>query len=621
LGPWLVEPSLNSVSRSGSSIRLAPKVMGVLVCLAEKAGEPVPKETLIQTVWPDTFVGDDVLKGYISDLRRVLEDDAREPKIIQTIPKGGYRLIAPIEWVNGARDTLATRHERKTPPVRPANLRSLWTAGLAVIATALLFLLLAAFNVGGLRNWLRTGGTPQIHSLAVLPLRSLSSDPNQEYFSDGLTDGLITDLAQIDSLQVISHTSTIQYKDTKKSLPEIARELNVDGIIEGTIQRSGDRVRVNAQLIYGPSDRHLWANSYERDLRDVFALERDVTQDIANQIRARLAAPKPTQRAEPRTVDPKVLEAYLQGNYHLGRYGEGAGQDEQGRAAEYFQRAIDADPNFAPAFVGLSRAHQQLLRGSSEDAAIARKAAEKAVELDPNSSDTHAALGFMKWQPYLDWRGAEEHLRRAVALNPNNADARYQLGLLLIVTGRADAGLRECKVGQQLNPISDESSMCFFQVRDYDSSMAVQKLMLEKDPSNGVLHCFLFNNYYKKGMQKEAMAEMAACWRLFGSAEGAARIERALAVSGPRAAVQEWAKALEELQRAHQAFLPGNLAVAYTILGNKDRAFYCLEQAYEHREMVSIDGGIFFLSSDPMYDPLRSDPRFKDLIRRVGLPQ
>ena len=622
LGPWLVEPSLNTVSRNGSSIHLSPKVMGVLVCLAQHAGDPVPKETLLQTVWPDTFVGDDVLKGCISELRRALEDDARDSRIIQTIPKSGYRLIAPVEWMNGARGTTAERYEPGTSPVRPATARRLRTAGLAAIAAVLLFLLLVAFNIGGVQARLRAGGrSPQIHSVAVLPLRNLSSDASQEYLSDGLTDGLITDLAQAGSLQVISHTSTSRYKDSKKSLPEIARELNVDGIIEGTVQRSGDRVRITAQLIYGPSDRHVWANTYERDLRDVFALERDVAQDITNQIQERVAKPQRKPPAQPMPLDPKVLEAYLQGSYHLGRYGEGSGEVEQEKAAEYLQRVIDADPNFAPAYVGLAWAHMDLLRGSREDATIARKSAEKAVELDPNYSDAHSTLAFLKWQPGLDWRGAEEEFEKAIALNPNNAGARNSLCSLLIVLGRAEEGLRECSLAQQLDPNGDNSSAGLFQTHHYDEAIAILRLMLQKYPNNGELHCYLFGPYFRKKMEKEAFEEMAQCWSLFGFSQAASNIRHALVISGYRGAARQWAKEVEHLQQTKQAYLPGNLAEAYTMLGDKDRAFYWLNQAYEHREMVSVDGGVFFLGSNPMYDPLRSDPRFKDLLRRVGLSQ
>ena len=240
---------------------------------------------------------------------------------------------------------------------------------------------------------------------------NLSGDPAQEYLSDGITDALTTDLAEIGSLKVISHTSVMQYKNTKKSLPEIARELNVDGIIEGTVQRFGDRVRVTAQLMHGPSDRQLWSKSYERDLRDVFDLERDVTGDIAFQVQARLTTPEHDRPAQPRQVEPRVLEAYLQGNDHLGRSwvgskGEGFGWDEElDKAAEDFQKAIDADPNFAPAYNGLASAYQERLNGSSEGAAIARGAAEKAAELDPNYSDAQATLGKIKCNPI--WTGVE----------------------------------------------------------------------------------------------------------------------------------------------------------------------------------------------------------------------
>jgi len=620
VGSWLVEPSLNTISRNGTTIRIEPKVMEVLVCLAQHAGESLAKEKLLQEVWPGTFVTDDALKRCILELRRVFQDDAQEPRVIQTIPKRGYRLVAPVELIDAIEHVPAQLPSTRGD--RAAGVGAKWWVGTLTSGLALLLILLTVLNVGGIRQrLLGRSGVPTIHSLAVLPLQNLSNDPAQEYFSDGMTDALITDLAQIGSLKVISRTSTMNYKKTSKPLPEIARELNVDGIVEGTVQRSGDRVRITAQLIYGPSDKHVWADSYEGDIRDMFALERDVTQDIANQIQARLTTPKQGSPAQPRPVDPKVLEAYLQGHYHLRRYGEGSGQEEQKKAAQCFQQAIDADPNFAPAYNGLSLAHQQLLRGSSEDAAIARRAAERAVELDPNYSEARATLAFIKWQPDLDWQGAEKEFKRAIALNSNNAGAHYVFGLLLIVMGRGEEGLRECKIAQQLDPNSDNSSLALYQARDYDGSIAILPMMLQKDPNNGFLHCFLFSDYSKKGMYKEAIEELAQCFSLFGSPKGAANMRHAFSVSGYRGAIRQWATEVEHLQATKQGFFPGNLARAYTILGDKDRAFYWLEQAYEHREMVSADDGVFFLKSEPVYDPIRSDPRFKDLLRRVGLPQ
>lgn len=617
LGPWLVEPSLNSVSRRDLSVHLSPKVMAVLVCLAEHAGDAVSKEILFETVWPNTFVGDDVLKGYISDLRRVLEDDAREPKIIQTIPKSGYRLVVRVEWVDQIEPI--ARQGSETAPASSGNNSRLRVGALASAAAVLLLVFLGAFNVGGVRTWLSAGRTPQIRSIAVLPLRSLSSDPSQEYFADGLTDTLITDLAQIGSIKVISHTSTMQYKNTKKSLPEIARELNVDGIVEGTVQRSADRVRITAQLLYGPSDKHLWANTYEGDLRDLFGLEREVTEDVARQVRAQLTAAEQRQLAQPRPLDSKVLEAYLQGNFHLNRYGEGSGQYELKKAAEYFQQAIGADPNFAPAYGGLASAHVNLPMASAEDLALAKRTAEKAIELDPNYAGARSTLGLIKWQGYLDWRGAEKELRQAITVSPNNAGAHHLLSLLLIVMGHTNEGLRECKIAQQLDPNNDHSSMCLFHTRNYDASIAILRMLLQKDPHNGFFHCYLFLNYAEKNMEKESIDELTQCYSLFGFSQGAANVKRAFAVAGYKGAIRQWAKELDHLQATKQAYLPGMLTKAYGILGDKDRAFYWLEHAYQHQETALLDSGVAYLSTDPGFDPLRSDPRFKDLLRRIGL--
>ena len=278
---WLVEPRLNAVSRNGVTVHLEPKVMEVLVYLAQHAGEPVPKEKLLQAIWPDTFVTDDVLKRSIVELRRVFEDHARESRIIQTIPKRGYRLIARVGSANGAQ---VTWPGPRSPESRRPSRAWLLISGMC---TALFIIGLTALNESGLREWLARRNVSQIRSVAVLPLENLSGDPNQEYFSDGLTDVLINDLAQIGSLKVISRTSSMQYKETKKSLPEIARELNVDAIVEGTVQRSGNRVRITAQLVEASSDKHVWANSYELEIRDIFTLERDVTDEISQQVRAR----------------------------------------------------------------------------------------------------------------------------------------------------------------------------------------------------------------------------------------------------------------------------------------------------------------------------------------------
>ena len=619
LGPWLVQPTLDTAVRNGMTSHLTPKAMEVLVCLAEHAGEPVAKEKLLQTVWPDTFVGDDVLKGSIAELRRVFEDDAKDPRFVQTIAKRGYRLIAPVEWVD--REQRASAEQLKADTVRVTGARNhkLWIVGSLVASAALLFVLLGVFDVGGLHKRLGASAGPQIHSLAVLPLRNLSSDPNQEYFSDGLTDELITDLAQIGSIKVISHTSTMQYRDAKKPLPEIARELNVDGIIEGTVQRSGNRVRITAQLIHGPSDKHLWANSYERDTRDIFALEHDVTEDIANQVQARVVTPARTPRAQARPVNTKALDAYLEGTYHMHRVGHGSVDEELNKAAEYFQQAIDADPNFAPAYLGLSDAVGSHLRNSIERAAGSKSPLDKAVELDPTSSQAWGELASYKLYYLLDWSGAEKDFRHAIALNPNDADAHEGLSQYLYAMGRLDEAWNESQITQELDPNQEHLSGGLFARREYDRQIEVLSRWIERHSDDGDAYWNLYWGYVLKGMHKPAIEALERAVTLLGLPETADRIQQTFATSGYEAAIRAFAQELERLASDKQVFLPGFTAEAYAVVGDKDRAFYWLEQAYQHRELAGREPGLVFLKVDPMFDSLRSDPRYKDLLRRIGL--
>lgn len=613
ISDWLIEPRLNAVSRNGTTVHLEPKVMAVLLCLAERTGEPVSKEELLQAVWRDTFVTEDVLKRAVFELRRVFEDDAHESRIIQTIPKTGYRLIVPVEPVSGVEKAVPARVREV-----PMGSRRRWAlaGGLGAL------LILVAFGGYMLRERLgNKSSPPRIRSIAVLPLDSLSGDAAQEYLSDGMTDALITDLAQIGSLRVISRTSSMQYKQTKKSLPEIARELKVDGIIEGTVQRSGDRVRVTAQLIDGRSDQHLWANSYEGDFRDLFALERDVTGDIAHKVQVRITSSSQSGPPQPQAPNPKALEAYLQGTYHLNAYGRGAGEQEMKDAAEYFQRAIDADPNFVLAYIGMARAHADLPISSPEHAAIRRKAAEKALALDPKSGEALGILANIRWERDLDWSGAEQEYRQSIGLNPNNALVRDQFCTLLAETGRTEEASLECQIAQELEPNKPRLPYVFYWRGEYDRSIAMLGMMAEQHPDDGELHYLLFENYTLKGSQKESIQELERALMLYGYSETAGKIHRAFAASGYEEAMQQFTKDFERLHAAKQMFMPVNLADVYATSGDEDRAFYWLEQAYAHRDMIATGEPLDYVLVDPMLNPLRSDPRFKDLVRRVGRPQ
>jgi TolB-like protein/DNA-binding winged helix-turn-helix (wHTH) protein len=607
--------------KAGKRIKLQEQPCQILALLLEHPGELVPREELKRKLWPsDRFVDfDHGVNIAINKLRDALGDSAEKPRFIQTLPRRGYRFIGPMHGADGGSPAEMALPTVVAPALSPRRYRALTFTVLGLLLTAVSVF---SLDLGNLRSRLLLKlNPPTIRSVAVLPLVNLSNDPDQEYFSDGMTDALITDLAQINSLKVISRTSSMQYKQTRESLPEIARELGVDGIIEGTVQRSGDRLRITAQLIYGPSDKHLWANSYERNTRDIFALEREVTEDIARQVQARLTSKPGASQTLPQPMDPKALEAFLQGNYHMNKQWSGSGDDEKKKAAEYFQQAIAADPNFAPAYRGLALAHENRLLGSREDFVIARKAVEKAMEIDPHYSPGQVHLAVTKWTPGLDWKGAEDDLRQAVALNPNLASGHSALCNLLIVMGHPDEGLRECRIAQRVEPFDEDSALGLYMGRDFDGSIAMLRMMLQKDPKDGFAHCFIFPNYMMKGMDKESIQELGQCFSLFGQPEMAANIQRAFEALGYRAAIREWASEMERLQETHQAYLPANLAMAYAILGDKDRAFHWLEQAYEHREMTSFDEGIFYLGAEPLFDPLRSDPRFGDLLRRVGLSQ
>jgi TolB-like protein/DNA-binding winged helix-turn-helix (wHTH) protein len=619
-GVFEVDLEAGELRKSGMRQKLVGHPFQVLQLLLERPQEIVTREELQQRLWPqDTFVDYDLaLRKAVNRLREVLGDDAENPRFIETIHRRGYRFIAPVDGNETAPVSASEEIGSAEAGAEPQSSRALRMGIVLGLAGAAFLLVLLGFMPD--KFWKRLSGQnaiPQIRSIAVLPLQSLSGDVAQEYFSDGMTDALITDLAQIGSLRVISRTSSMQYQQTKKSLPQIARELNVDGIIEGTVQRSGDRVRITAQLIYGPSDKHLWANSYERDMRDVFVLEREVTEDIARQVQARLTTENQARRAYPQPVNPKALEAYLQGTYHLWRKGSGS------KAAEYFQQAIDADPNFALAYSRLASSHIFVLWPTMEDAKIVKSSSEKALELDPQSSDVRQAAAYLLNQFAWDWSGAEEENRRAIALNPNNADAYDNLCDIHFIERRKEEGLKECEIAQELDPQSDHLVRPLYLSGQNDRAIEMSRMVLRVNPDDVGAHYYgLHLNYVAKGMYKESVPELEKVIALVGFPEAAARVHQAFVVSGYQGAMRQWAKELERLIATHQAYFPVILARTYTTLGDKDRAFYWLEEAYKHRDIhsVSLDSSLASINVDPSFAPLRPDPRYKDLLRRMGLP-
>jgi TolB-like protein/DNA-binding winged helix-turn-helix (wHTH) protein len=623
VGPWLVQPSLNTISQNGTSNRVERKMMEVLVCLAEHTGEVVPKEKLLQTVWPDTFVSDDVLKRSVSELRHVFGDDAHDSRVIQTIPRRGYRLVAAVHRTNGV------------PLVRPTELpgatetdsrrRSrLGAVGGVLGLIALMVACAVTFNVAGIREWLLPSlPTASIHSLAVLPLASLSNDPIQEYFADGVTDALITDLAQISALKIVSRTTVMRYKKTDKPLPLIARELNVDGIVEGTVQRSGDRVRITAQLIYGPADRHLWAQSLERDMKDMLALQSTVASEIANEIQIKVTPEEQARLKKVRHVNPKALDAFVKARFHLDQAGKLefykdkrlAQQEEIGNAVSYLDRAMQEDPNYIPAYV----AHFDLVDAANisrlEFLPKTKAALTKAVELDETSVEAHLALAKLLMQYEYDWSGAEREYRRAIQLNPNSAEAHAQYTDYLGNVGRATDSRKERELAQALDPAHDYR-MCIGPLRcDYtvDQNQGILDLMASGDPFAIGTQA---KDYAIAGRYRESVDMWERCLSMYGWHDFVQVLKHADAKGGPKFAMREWMRAAEEHLRSHDNFPVFVMAFTYASLGDKDHAFEWLEKAVAQRNWC-----IIYLKVDDVWDPLRSDARFTNLLQRVGLPQ
>jgi TolB-like protein/Tfp pilus assembly protein PilF len=481
--------------------------------------------------------------------------------------------------------------------------------------------LFVALDIGGLRRRLLTTGTPRkIQSIAVLPLENLSGDPSQEYFADGMTEALITDLGKMEELRVISRTSTMHYKGTHKTLPQIGRELNVDAVVEGAVMRSGNRVRITAQLVQAASDRHLWAESYERDLRDVLTLQDEVARTIANEVKIKLSPQEQIRLASARPVDPEALEAYLKGRYEWNKWSE----EGLKKSIEYFEQAIQKDANYAQAWAGLSDAYQFLSLWDSSPAEVAmpkaKAAALKAVDLDDTLSDAHVALSGVLW-PY-ERSVAEKEVQRAIALNPNNAWAHQLYGYQLSSVARFDEAIAEMKRALELDPLAPNKhqslAATLYRAGRYDEALQLFHEVPDPDANSERRHRFNAAIYERKGLQKEAIAEWLTALRFAGEKDLAEQVERKYVSSGYSEAKKTflWGDIKEKQKtRARNGFgQTGWIAADYALLGEKNKAFEWLDKGFR-------EGGIAWdLKVSDDFKLLRSDPRFQDLVRRMGLP-
>src|SRR5262245_13909679 len=515
-------------------------------------------------------------------------------------------LLAQLQAATGRSELSAPREaQRRSRPV--------W------IAATLLLLMIAVVVYWKLAP--KGAPDPQIRSLAVLPLENLSGDPAQEYLADGMTDALIGDLSMIGALRVISRTSAMRYKGAKKSLPQIASELGVDAVVEGSVQRSGDRVSIRAQLVYAATERHLWGARYERDLGDVLWLQSEVAQAIAHEIRTKITLAERTRLAYKPAISRKALDDYLKGQYHRNKQTE----EHLLKAIEYFQSAIIVDPSYAPAYAGLAECYGVLGSGMvgalapQEARRRAEEAARKALEIDSGLVEAHIVMGYVKMYNW-DWAAAEQEFKRAIGLNPNNAQARTYYSRYLASIGRADEALAEMDRAQELDPlslaVSVQRGFVLEMARRYDELIDGFSRVIAQDPNHYQAHYILGRAYAAKGQLEEAVATLEKATVLSRRAPGALGfLGMAYGLAGRK---DEANKVLGELLNLNRRGYVTPVAVAnvYIGLGAKDQAFEWLEKAYQERSYY-----LAYLKVSPAADPLRADPRFDDLLRRIGAPR
>ncbi len=562
--------------RAGSSIRLEKQPLDLLELLIEKRDQLVTREEIIEKLWgKNVFLdAEQGINNAIRKIRLALGDDPVQPRFVHTVVGRGYRFVAGVTVVSS---------ERSAQVSPPPDVK-------------------------------------RIQSIAVLPLENLSGDPGQEYFADGMTEALIGELSKIGNLKVISRTSTKRYKSAKKPLPQIARELGADGLIEGSVQREDNEVRVMVQLIHGMTDEHVWTESYRREMRGILALQSEVARAIAEEIRVTLTPEERERLARARPVSPEVHELYLKGRYYWNKRMEGGVK----KGIEYFQRAIDKDPDYALAYAGLADSYTEpaflgvVILPPREAMPRAKAAAMKALELDEMLAEAHTSLAYVRLHYDWDWVAAEREFQRAIELNRSYAHAHHFYSHYLMAMGRTEESLAESRRALELNPVD-----CIMNVhlgwhylcaRQFDHAIEQLRATLEVDPNIPQSHQFLGEAYEQMAMHPEAIAEFQKAKQLENTPRTLAFLAHTYAASAQRGQARRVFDELRALSRRRYVS-SYFVAIACAGLGEKDRALEWLEKAYEERSESLI-----YLNVERGLDNLRSDPRFRELVCRVGLP-
>lgn len=607
--------------KAGVKLRLQGQPIQVLAALLNNAGELVTLEQLRAQVWTaDTFVDfDHSLHNAVARIREVLGDSAESPRYIETLPRRGYRYIGPVADFRTPRSATEIGPHASQPltlVAAPKRKRILVVVFGAIVLGALFTLGLVASTTW--RNLHSKAAVLPIQSLAVLPLDNLSGDPSEEFFADGMTDQLITDLAKVSSLRVISRTSVMQYKGAKKSLPAIARELNVDAIVEGSIVRSGPRVRVTAQLVRARTDQHLWAESYDRDLGDILKLQGEVADAIAQQVRAQLTPNQQSQLRSAHVVNPAAYDDYLRGRLYFTN--EFTKPDSLRKAQHYFEDAIQKDSNFALAYAGLADTYVYLAYTGALQKDLAHRSAmnalAKALQLDDSIGEAHDTLGVLSAFFDWDWETADREFNRAIALAPSYSCAHEDRAIFLALVGRRAESLAEIAKIEQLDygfSAANAESWAYYDLRDYPRLIDSSRRALLLDPKDWFQHYTLGVGYEGTGKLQEAIAEYQKAIEMSGgSQQPTVALAHAFATVGKKAEAKKMLRDVESNSKATASSY--TVATIYAGLGENDKALESLEKARSEKSFQ-----ILSLKSDLLLDTLRPDPRFQDILRRMNL--
>lgn len=610
-GVFEIDANSGDLWKHGVHIKLHDKPFQVLQALLERPGEIVTRKELQERLWHgDTFVEfENGLNNAISRLRETLGDSADSPRFIETIPRRGYRFIAPVE--PAGLPAPAASEPAVARIAHAARSRRHWFIAAGVVLAALVGVI--AYRQF---NW----RSPSINSVAVLPLVTVNvaeGSPDDEYLAFGMTEALTAELSKIGALKVISQTSAMQYKDAQKSLPEIARELGVGAVVEGSVVRDGNEIRVTVQLIEAATDTHLWAETYQRELRDILTMQTEIARAIAREIHLTLSPGEQAALNVARAVNPAAHEAYLRGRYFLQKQSD----EDVRQALSYFQQAIALDPSYAPAYAELSSVYWEFAAGrapmpSGRAQALddARAAAQRALALDDTLSDAHVAQGFILLHGDWDLEGAEAAFREAIRLRPSNEAALGGLGECLLARGQPQEALKQAQRAYELSPMTLISNRAlgnfFLYAGDYDGATAQLQKSLEMEPNDPLARSNLGLAYLQKGLHKEALNEYEKAARAAPGDWALAYLAYAHAVTGDRAEAVRILRPVEA--RGHVP--PLELAIANVGLGNHDKAFALLQKSFEQRQM-----GLIMIQTTLELAPLRADPRFARLLQQMGL--